>query len=211
MYAIRVRDRFRKHEGGQNTMTNEAHQLVAIVYPDEFKAAEVRAVLVRLQKEYLLDIDDSAYVTKDSSGKLTMHQDHELTAIGAAGGAFWGLLFGLLFFVPLAGMAIGAGLGALVGHFSNYGIDGNFVKSLTEGMTPDSSALFVLVRNVNQERVVPEIARYGGTVLRTSLTPDAEQQLQAALSAGQAASSQPASPAKEAGEPGTAGSVSPGA
>jgi uncharacterized membrane protein len=172
-------------------MTNEAHQLVAIVYPDEHRAAEVRAALARFQKEYLLDIDDSVYVTKDADGKLRLHQNHELTAIGAAGGAFWGLLFGLLFFVPLAGMAVGAGLGALVGHFTDYGIDRSFVKSLTESMTPGSSALFVLVRNVNQERVVPEIARYGGTVLRTSLTSDAEQRLQAALNAGGSVTAEP--------------------
>jgi uncharacterized membrane protein len=184
-------------------MTNEVHQLVAVVYPDEFKAAEVRAALVRLQKEYLLDIDDSACVTKDASGKLQVHQDHELTAIGAAGGAFWGLLFGLLFFVPLAGMAIGAGLGALVGHFTDYGIDRDFVKSLSESMTPGSSALFVLVRNVNQERVIPELARYGGTLLRTSLSPDAEQRLQSALSAGETASSQPAAATQAGTNPGT--------
>jgi uncharacterized membrane protein len=190
-----------KNEREQDEMTNEAHQLVAIVYPDEFKAAEVRSALLRLQKEYLLDVDDSVYVTKDPNGKLHLHQDHELTAIGAAGGAFWGLLFGLLFFVPLAGLAVGAGLGALVGHFSNYGIDSGFVKSLTESLTPGSSALFVLVRNVNQERVIPEIAKYGGTVLRTSLTSDAEQQLQAALSAGGSTAAQPAGGEAGSGSP----------
>jgi uncharacterized membrane protein len=167
--------------------SSQAHQLVAIVYPDEYRAAEVKAELARLQKEYLINVEDSVYVTKDANGKLNLHQAQDLTAAGAAGGAFWGLLFGLLFFMPFAGMAIGAGIGAIAGHFSEYGIDNNFVKSLTENMTTGSSALFVLVRDVNQERVIPEIAKYGGTVLRTSLTSDVEKQLQAAHDAGSAA------------------------
>jgi uncharacterized membrane protein len=169
--------------------SSQAHQLVAIVYPDEYKAAEVKAALGRLQKEYLINVEDSVYVTKDANGKLKLHQSQDLTAAGAAGGAFWGLLFGLLFFMPFAGMAIGAGIGAIAGRFSQYGIDNDFVKSLTESLTPGSSALFVLVRDVNQERVIPEIAKYGGTVLRTSLTAEAEQQLQAALDAGGAPAS----------------------
>jgi uncharacterized membrane protein len=167
--------------------TSQAHQLVAIVYPDEYKAAEVKATLARLQKEYLINVEDSVYVTKDANGKLNLHQSHDLTAAGAAGGAFWGLLFGLLFFIPFAGLAIGAGIGAIAGHFSEYGIDKDFVKGLTENLTPGSSALFIVVRDVNQEKVIPEIAKYGGTVLRTSLTADAEKQLQAALDAGSAA------------------------
>jgi uncharacterized membrane protein len=169
-------------------MNGPAHQLVAIVYPDEYKAAEVEAALFRLQKEYLLTVDDACYVTKDAEGKLHLHQSHSLTGLGAVGGGFWGLLIGFLFFVPLVGLAIGAGAGALAAHFSDYGIDDDFMKSLSAGLGPSTSALFVLVRDVNQERVIPEISKYGGTVLRTSLTADAEQKLQAALNAGSASS-----------------------
>jgi uncharacterized membrane protein len=140
-----------------------------------------------LEKQYLLNVDDSVYVTKDENGKLQIHQSQDLTAAGAAGGAFWGLLFGLLFFVPVAGMAVGAGLGAITGHFAEYGIDTDFVKSLTGAMGPNTSALFLLVRDVNQEKVLEQIAPYGGTILRTSLSTEAEQKLQAALSAGSAA------------------------
>ena len=36
---------------------------------------------------------------------------------------FWGLLFGLLFFIPVFGLAVGAGLGALMGKVTKSGID----------------------------------------------------------------------------------------
>ena len=39
---------------------------------------------------------------------------------------FWGLLFGVLFFIPVFGMAVGAGLGALFGKVEKTGIDKQF-------------------------------------------------------------------------------------
>jgi uncharacterized membrane protein len=59
-----------------------------------------------------------------------------------------------------------ADVGALVGHFIDYGIDDEFIKSLSAGMGPSTSALVVLISDVNREGVIPEISKYGGTVLR---------------------------------------------
>jgi uncharacterized membrane protein len=155
--------------------------LVAVTYDDEYKAAEVLATLKRLQGRYLIDLEDAAYVTKSQDGKVKVHEGHSLTGPVAAYGGFWGLLFGLLLFAPIAGIAIGAGLGALVGHFSDYGIDKSFVESLRAQLQPGSSAVIVLVRKSTPDKVIPEIAQYGGTVLQTNLSSDAEAKLQEAL------------------------------
>lgn len=163
--------------------------LVVVTYSDITQAEKTLNTLKRLVVEHLLDLDDAVYVTKDSSGEVDLHQMINLPAAGAArggaSGALWGTLIGLLFLQPLAGAAIGAavgaGTGALAGKFTDYGIDDAFVKSLSTQMTPNSSAIFVLVRNVTVDKVAPEISKYGGTVLRTSLSDDAEQRLQAAL------------------------------
>ena len=163
--------------------------LVAITYPDINQAQKTLQTLKGMVVQHLLELDDAVYVTKDSSGAVDMHQMVNLPAAGAlsggASGALWGTLIGLLFLSPLAGAAIGAavgaGTGAVAGKMSDYGIDDNFVKELSAHMPPNSSAIFVLVRNVTVDKVVPEISKYGGTVLRTSLSDDAEQRLQAAL------------------------------
>ncbi|HKT38244.1 MAG TPA: DUF1269 domain-containing protein [Ktedonobacterales bacterium] len=163
--------------------------LVAITYPDINQAQKTLETLKGMVVQHLLDLDDAVYVTKDGNGAVDMHQMINLPAAGAvsggASGALWGTLIGLLFLSPLAGAAIGAavgaGTGAIAGKMSDYGIDDNFVKELTAHMTPNSSAIFVLVRNVTVDKVVPEISKYGGTVLRTSLSEEAEQRLQAAL------------------------------
>jgi uncharacterized membrane protein len=160
--------------------------LVVVAYPDEYRAAEVLAALRRMGGEYLVDIEDACYVTKDAQGKLKMHQSTNLTGEAAAFGGLWGMLIGLLFFAPFLGLAIGAGAGALTGKLSDIGIDDNFAKKLTSTLQPKSSAIFVLVRSTTVDKVVPELAKYGGTVMQTSLPSETEKKLQAALSQGAA-------------------------
>ena len=158
--------------------------LIVVAYPDEYRAAEVLAALRRLNKEYLIDFDDACYVTKDASGKIKLHQNTSLAGAGAAWGGMWGMLIGLLFFVPFLGLAVGLGLGALSGKLSDYGIDDKFAKQIAETMKPNTSAIFVLVRKSTPDKVVPEIAKYGGTILQTSLPKETEEKLQAALKQG---------------------------
>ena len=160
--------------------------LVVVEYPDEYRAAEVLTALRRMNKEYLIDFEDACYVTKDARGKIKLHQTTSLAGAGAAWGGLWGMLIGLLFFVPFLGLALGAGMGAIAGKLSDFGIDDNFAKSVARGLQPKSSAIFVLVRKSTPEKVVPEISKYGGTVLRTSLPPDVEARLQDALNKGAA-------------------------
>jgi len=155
--------------------------LIAIAYDDEYKAEQVRLDLVKMQKEHLIELEDAAVVIKDKDGKVKLKQAVNLTAAGAVSGSFWGLLIGTLFFSPLAGLALGAAGGALSGALSDIGVDDNFMKELGETLTPSTSALFVLVRKVTPDKVLEEIAPYGGKVLRTSLTKDEEAQLQEVL------------------------------
>jgi uncharacterized membrane protein len=157
--------------------------LVVIGYDDRFKAEEVRLKLMKLQKEYLIDLEDAVVVTKDEKGKVKLHQAVNLTAAGAVSGGFWGSLVGLIFLNPLLGLAVGATAGAVSGTLTDVGIDDKFMKELAETLTPGSSALFVLVRKATPDKVLEEIKGTGGKVLRTSLSHDDEAKLQAALSA----------------------------
>jgi uncharacterized membrane protein len=47
--------------------------------------------LQRLEKQYLLEMEDAAFVTKDESGKVKLHQTVPLTQLGAASGRLGGL------------------------------------------------------------------------------------------------------------------------
>lgn len=168
-------------------------KLVVIAYPDEYRAEEVLTTLKKLEHDFLIDLEDAAYVVKDKKGRIKLHQSTSLTGAGAVGGSFWGLLIGLLFFVPIAGMVIGAGTGALLGKLSDYGIDDQFAKKITTSMVNGSSAIFILVRSATVDKVVPEIAKYGGTILQTSLSAESEEKLNKAFAQNEMLRSQRAS------------------
>jgi uncharacterized membrane protein len=159
--------------------------LVVIGYDDMFKAEEMRLKFWKMQKDYLVDLEDSVVAVKDEKGKVRLHQSTNLTAAGALGGGFWGALIGLIFLNPILGMAVGAAAGAISGALADVGIDDKFMKELSETMTPGSSVLFVLVRKATPDRVLDELKGTGGKVLKTSLSHSDEAKLQDALSAAQ--------------------------
>lgn len=110
-----------------------------------------------------------------------MSTSHHPVATGATWGMFWGLLFGILFFVPVLGIAMGAGLGALMGKIEKTGVDKAFQDQVRAMLQPGTSALFLVVEKVTPDKAVEALSKYGGTVLKSSLSKEAEQQLQEAL------------------------------
>jgi len=108
------------------------------------------------------------------------NRHHPMTK-GASWGLFWGFLFGLLFFIPVFGMAVGAGLGALMGKFAKTSIDRQFQDQVRDMVQPGTSALFLMLGKVTPDKAAEAISKYGGTVLKTSLSKDDEKELQDAL------------------------------
>jgi len=91
------------------------------------------------------------------------------------------MLFGILFFVPFLGMAVGAGLGALMGKLTKGAIDKEFQDQVRDMLQPGTSALFLVVERVTPDKAVEGLSRFGGTVLKSSLSKEAEAELQEAL------------------------------
>ena len=155
--------------------------LIAIVYPTEAKAEEVRNKLFALQNQSLIKLGDAVIATKADSGKVKLNQLVNTTAAGAAQGSFWGLLIGVLFLNPLFGVAIGAASGALGGALTDIGINDAFMKELAGKLEPGKAALFVLIEEMTADKVLKEIEGHGGVVLKTSLDESKEQVLRDAL------------------------------
>lgn len=146
-------------------------------------AAEALSALQALQGQQLVQIQDAAIVEwPQGKKKPKTRQIANLTGAGALGGAFWGMLFGLLFFIPFLGMAVGALMGALAGHFSDYGIDDNFIKQVRSEVTEGTSALFLLTSNVTVDKVQAELQGKVGTLIRSNLSNEQEEQLRQAFS-----------------------------
>jgi uncharacterized membrane protein len=160
--------------------------LIVVGYDDMFKAEEVRLKLLKMQKEYLVDLEDAVVAVKKEDGKVKLNQMYHLAASGAVGGGFWGMLIGLIFLNPILGAVVGAGAGAAAGALSDVGIDDDFMKKLAEQLQPGTSVLFVLIRKMTADKVLDELSGSGGKVLQTSLSHEDESKLQTALDAAKA-------------------------
>lgn len=158
-------------------------ELLVIAYDTPFEAEEVRIKLIKMQRDYLIDLEDAVVAVKQANGKVKLNQAVDLTAAGAVGGGFWGALIGLLFLNPLLGAAVGAGAGAISGTLSDVGINDDFMKQLADTLKPGTSALFVLMRKVTADKALEELQGVGGKIIRTSLSHEDEAKLQAALDA----------------------------
>lgn len=157
--------------------------LVIVTFDDEATAFEMRAELAKLQKEYLVEMEDTVVVTKNEKGKTKLHQAVNLTAAGAVGGSFWGMLIGMIFLNPLLGMAAGAGAGAISGALADIGIDDKMMKEMAESFKPGCSALFVLFKKATGDKVLERLEPFAGKgkVFKTSLSKDSEDALREAL------------------------------
>lgn len=152
-------------------------ELIVIAFDSPEEAFEARVVFARLQREYVIDMEDIVVVTRDEKGKLKLHQAVNLPLSSGINGAFWGMLIGFLFLNPLLGMAIGAGAGTIGGALTDLGISDDFMKNLGNTLPSSSSALFVLLRHATYDKLFDQLQGMKGKVLRTSMTKSNEQEL----------------------------------
>ena len=169
-------------------------ELVVVGFEGKHRAAEVLDQLEVLNNVSAIDLKDGVAVYRTDDGKLRFDRSVEATTgEGAAGGALLGGMIGALLLAPFTGgvsaaaaagaMGIGAaafGLsGAAIGaeeaasFKEEYGISDEFVKQVGGMVQPGQSAVFVLARASDPKAVAEQFRGYGGTVLRTTLPPDA--------------------------------------
>ncbi len=157
-------------------------ELLAIGYDKEETALAALAEAQSLSRDLILETDAMAAIQRHPDGKYQVTTNHgPTTGGGATWGMFWGLLFGLLFFIPVFGMAVGAGLGALFGHLEKSAVDKQFQEEVREMVKPGTSALFLVIEKATPDKAVAAMQKFGGTVLKTSLSEEATKNLQDAL------------------------------
>ncbi len=154
--------------------------LIVMTFPDRNEASQVRKTLRDLERGGRVSLDDAAVIVKDADGKLDVDYVVDRgVKFGAIGGGLLGLVLSFLF--PLAGLVLGAAGGALVGRMADLGIDQQFVKDVSTSLQPNSSALFVIVRDADPTIVISALEPYQGTLYHTTLDPTVEAELRHAL------------------------------
>ena len=155
--------------------------LIAIGYNDMTTAVEALDAAEALSADLVIQPDALAAIVRNEDGKFrTITNQHQVGA-GATWGMFWGLLFGILFFVPVLGLVLGVAFGALGGKLGKDTIDKEFQKQVRDQVKPGTSALFMIVEQMTSDRALEALSKFGGTVIKTSLSKEQEAEIQEAL------------------------------
>jgi uncharacterized membrane protein len=97
------------------------------------------------------------------------------------GGGGIGFLAGMLLGGPIGGLVVGATVGAITGAMKDYGISDKFIKDVSAGLRPGTSALFLMSSDGNAEKLLPELKVHHGRLLSTTMSPEQEKDLRDAL------------------------------
>jgi uncharacterized membrane protein len=163
-------------------------ELFVTVFDTPSGAAQLKAELAKLRSAGQLETRESNLVTRDADGQLHLHHPTNIPLWQAVGGGVWGLLLGAVFLSPVAGAAVGAGVGALAGRERGAGIDPAFLEQIGETLQPGGSALCLWIDHVDEAALMDAAAKLGtgGTVIRSPLGTSQEARLQEMLDQSQA-------------------------
>jgi uncharacterized membrane protein len=158
---------------------------------DKSRASDALKKLRDLDFRWVIDLEGAIAMHRDDDGKLHLRQDPEMTTgEGVRWGGVIGSLLGAILAVPftggasaaaavatlvggaVSGTAAGAAFGAVdASWWNDYGINGTFIQDVAALVQPGDSAIFALIHTSEPDVVAAEFEGYGGTVLRSSLTP----------------------------------------
>lgn len=146
-------------------------------FNDADGAAQAANSLKAAAEDGLVTLVDHAVVSwPEGADQPDTHQVHDSRRKGAGWGALWGLLGGALFAIPVIGVAVGAGIGALAKATEGTGITQEDLERIRLEIVPGTSALFLVTESADLNRLGERIRMRNSTLISTTLT-DEEKKL----------------------------------
>ncbi len=135
----------------------EKYSFIVVKYPGKDTADGALKAVLGLAKEKVVKLRDAVAITKTDKGKIKLHQTKDDPAAkGLLKGGGIGVIFALLL-GPAGWIVAGAALGGAFATFDR-GIKNKLLKELGEKMTPEQSALAVLVQDADWETALGRMA-----------------------------------------------------
>jgi uncharacterized membrane protein len=159
-----------------------------MVFDGPYDAEKARLELRMMEKDELVDLQESVVLVRDKKGEIHFHHSQHFTLPLSLGGGFVGTLVGLLILNPvvaLIGGISGTALGAVLGALKEVGIEEVFMKDLADEMRPGSSSLFIVARRGDPQKIMEVLKPYGGKILCNALYHLDESKLKAACQLSQ--------------------------
>lgn len=143
------------------------------------RAAEV---LRQVSSDGLVKLEDYAVIEwPEGADKPDVKYDNRDDWRGAGWGALLGVLIGTLFFLPLIGAAAGAAIGVLNKRVEAVGISKGQLETIGKEVTPGTSALFVVVRDSDRDRVGERFRGLGARLIASNLVKGEEDEVRRAI------------------------------
>jgi len=158
--------------------------LIIMVCSDTEKAEKVRTHLYQVKDEKNFDLDESVVVVISDDRRVHFHHSQHFTFPAALSGGFLGFLAGMLLIHPvfaLFGGIVGGMAGAVIGAMKEIGLDEDFMKDLAKALKPGTSALFLVPHGEDTSKILPELEKFQGNIISTSLAHTDEEKLKRIL------------------------------
>ena len=146
-----------------------AQKLVGVSFENRFRAQEFLTAATGLAAAGQLKLKDAVTVVKDNDGKTVVHETIDPSpGRSALSGAMWAGLLGLILGGPvgwIAGLAVGAGTGAVTAKLIDLGITDEWVNWFRDAVRPGTATVALLVEDLDRNALVAETARFTGAEL----------------------------------------------
>ncbi len=156
-------------------------KIIVLGFEGQLTAEAILKDIVKMHEDGLIELEDAVVASRGSGTHVEIKQTHSETTKFALRGSGVGVLAGLLLGGPVLGLAGGAAIGAIAGSLKDYGVDDGFIREVSDGLLPKTSALFLMAKAENSEQTLERLKPIKAKVLSTTLPEEQEQKLREAL------------------------------
>lgn len=156
-------------------------EIVALMFDGQDTAEGMLENFLKMQEEGNIELEDAVVASRGPGTHVEIKQTKSITGKYSLRGSGVGLLAGILLGGPIGGLVGGAAVGAIAGKMKDLGIDDTFIKDTSKALGPNTSAIFLMVKEANAEAVLKLLKPYKAIVLSSTLSEDKEAQLRKVL------------------------------
>ncbi len=168
------------------TLPEPPDTLFGLSFDSESRAQQFMLAINELAHDHKLHLIDTVLVVKDADGHVRVRETIDpQPGRSAFSGAMWTGLLGLIFGGPvgwIAGLGLGAGVGAISAKVIDLGIPDAWVDWFKETVRSNTATVVVFAGEIDQRALSAEVDRFPGAVLvHTTVQAEAFSRLRSAL------------------------------
>ncbi|MEO5725194.1 MAG: DUF1269 domain-containing protein, partial [Ilumatobacteraceae bacterium] len=172
--------------GTSSSGTSNPDTLFGLSFDSVNRAQQFMLAIKGLSDDHMLHLTDAVMVVKHDDQHVRVRETIDLQAGRTAlSGAMWVGLLGLIVGGPvgwIAGLGIGAGVGAVTAKVVDLGIPDEWVAWFKDAVRPDTATVLVLASDIDQRALGAEVDRFPGVrLVHTTIQADAFSQLRSAF------------------------------